>query len=289
MSENKFNWGQAVGAGMGLAGGIIGQIGAKKREKRQMDLQIKGQKEMAEFNRQQQMKLWHDTNFDAQRKEMEKAGLNVGLMYEGGGAGGVTQAQAGDVSAPQGQSEQLPMQGAGIGMAMGMQLAQIDLLKAQAEKTRAEIPNVELTGESTVEETRAKKFINDLNDSLREIERNARSQKAEADYWEDMERGSQKQTEYSEKHTNNEPINTKGGRAVRVELEKLEQGLIKAKNENNILEAETQIKAFEAKMANDGIPPNSPWYAKLLGDLLQKTGLMDWLNAGKGAVKSAVK
>ena len=37
----------------------------------------------AEYKRNLQM--WKDTNFGAQRNEMEKAGLSVGLMYGNGG------------------------------------------------------------------------------------------------------------------------------------------------------------------------------------------------------------
>ena len=37
----------------------------------------------AEYKRNLQM--WKDTNFGAQRDEMEKAGLSVGLMYGNGG------------------------------------------------------------------------------------------------------------------------------------------------------------------------------------------------------------
>lgn len=126
----------AVGAGMGLITGAINDARQTRQQRKLQGMQIEGQKEMGIFNRQQAMQMWKDTNYAAQRKEMEKAGLNVGLMYGMGGGGGTTAAtQAGSVGgaqAPVGGGEM------GMGLQAGMMQAQINLMEAQANKANVE-------------------------------------------------------------------------------------------------------------------------------------------------------
>lgn len=98
---------------------------------------------MAESNYERQMRLWKDTNYAAQMEQLRIAGLNPGLIYEGGGPGGTTQAaQAQGIS-----GAQAPAGGMEI-MNMMMNKAQIDLIRAQTEKTKAETGNVPLTGKN---------------------------------------------------------------------------------------------------------------------------------------------
>ena len=89
---------------------------------------------MAE-QRKMQMQMWEDTNFAAQVKQLEKAGLSVGLMYGKGGAGGTTTgAGATGVSAPTAPT--------GMGMIGSSQLAtqaaNIELIQAQTENVKAD-------------------------------------------------------------------------------------------------------------------------------------------------------
>ena len=76
----------------GQALGKIFGIGEDRRQleqqRKMMELQIQGSKEMGKFNKELQMELWRDTNYHAQVEQMKKAGLNVGMMYGGGGSGG---------------------------------------------------------------------------------------------------------------------------------------------------------------------------------------------------------
>lgn len=141
--------GNAVGAGMGLLLQGINNKAQLKQQQKLTDQQVAAQKQMAMFNREQQMQLWNDTNYSAQKEQMKKAGLSPGLMYGTSGGGATTaNASPGSVSAPQAGKNQESL---GMGLQMGqaaMMAAQIDLLKAQTEKTKAEIPNVPLTGEN---------------------------------------------------------------------------------------------------------------------------------------------
>lgn len=134
-------------AGSGVIGGLVDRIFGKSDDRRQIRqqkkmqaLQIKGQKEMGKYNQNLAIDTWNRTNYEAQRQHMEKAGLNVGLMYEGGGAGGTTSTPTGAVSggsaAPRGsESQGMAMQ---MGMQLAMQQAQIANINANTEKTKVD-------------------------------------------------------------------------------------------------------------------------------------------------------
>lgn len=132
-------------AGMAF-GGILGLINSQYNDDRQlrqqqelMNMQIAGQKEMGRFNQDLALQMWDKTNYAAQRNQMEKAGLNVGLMYKGAGQGGTTATPTGTVAgahAPAGGGE--VMQGLGMALQYQMQQAQIEAIKAQTENTKAD-------------------------------------------------------------------------------------------------------------------------------------------------------
>lgn len=112
------------------------------QQKKMQALQIKGQKEMGEFNQGLAIDTWNKTNYEAQRKHMENAGLNVGLMYEGAGQGGTT-TQTGNVS---GGDAPIREKTAGMGMQlalqMAMQKAQIENIEATTQKTKTETEKI---------------------------------------------------------------------------------------------------------------------------------------------------
>lgn len=127
----------AAGQALDTIGGLAMQGVNDRRQLRQqqklMQQQIKGQKEMGKFNQALALEMWDKTNYKAQVEQLKKAGLNVGLMYDGGGASGTTQTPTGSVSggnAPVGGGEVK-----GMGMQLGMQMA---LLKAQKENIEAD-------------------------------------------------------------------------------------------------------------------------------------------------------
>lgn len=163
MGESAMN--SVGGMAGGLVGGLLGKIGAKKRARQQLDMQMKlndaanksnyewGEKSAANaFDRQMQLyeRTYQDESFANKRKQMEEAGLNVGLMYGGGGASGggagstssVAQGGAGGAQAGQASSEtdrQMAMQQQ---TALSLQAAklqsEIELNKANANKLNAD-------------------------------------------------------------------------------------------------------------------------------------------------------
>lgn len=119
-----------VASGFGM--GMLNDNREYTQNVRNQKLQIKGQKEMADYNLQKQMELWEATGYGAQRMQMEKAGLNPGLMYGMGGGGGQTAAaNSGSVGAGS---------NAGKGMEIG-QAMELALMKAQKENIEADTKN----------------------------------------------------------------------------------------------------------------------------------------------------
>lgn len=144
--------GAAAGAGIAAATNVgmlgLGFIGMKRREKRAderqrklMEIQQQNQMKLNEQGQALAMKTWNDTNYAAQVKHMEDAGLSVGMMYGQGGAGGATTNAGSGGSAAGGQVQQGKYldvkQGADMGQMM-MLGAQIEQMKAGTEKLKAE-------------------------------------------------------------------------------------------------------------------------------------------------------
>lgn len=159
----------------GAISGLFGGIGAKKRLKRQVDAQKQLNEQAAQlnyeygekaaenaYNRQLALyeRSYQDQSYSAMRKQMEDAGLSVGLMYGGGGnggAGGATTgapmgetggAEAGRADSPAAQQAAAIQQAQlGLGLVsmkkdLAMKDAQIEEINAAAEKQRAEAENI---------------------------------------------------------------------------------------------------------------------------------------------------
>ena len=112
--------GSALGGVLGMVMGGINAEANYHDQKKLMNLQLRNQKELNDYNQQLAMKYWEDTNYYAQREQMEKAGLNVGLMYGGQGQGGQTinpggSASGGSIEGRNGLS--------GMGMQIGADVA----------------------------------------------------------------------------------------------------------------------------------------------------------------------
>lgn len=140
--------GQQMGAqaGGGLLGAAMGLMMEKHNDQRQIaqqqkltDMQIAGNKQMMEFSSQKQYEMWLKTNYKAQMEQLAKAGLNPGLIYGMAGAGGTTATPTGNVTGGTAQGkagETTDMTGMGIQMASTA--AQIELMKAEANKANAD-------------------------------------------------------------------------------------------------------------------------------------------------------
>lgn len=144
--------GSIISGGLGLLGGLFkrNNNGFKNQqklmqqaweyEKEGMGLQYNYGQQAADAEYRRNLQMWKDTNFGAQRDEMEKAGLSVGLMY-GNGGGQAASTAGGDGMQPSGPKMN-PVEAALQQQAMGLQLKQIEaqnkLANAETTKTLAE-------------------------------------------------------------------------------------------------------------------------------------------------------
>lgn len=143
--------GGIIGGGLGLIGGLFkGDNGLKDKqklmnqaweyEKQGMALQYQYGQQAADSEYARNLRMWKATNYSAQAKEMEAAGLSKGLMY-GNGGGQAASTAGGDGMQPSGPKMN-PVEAALQQQAMGLQLKQIEaqnrLASAETAKTLAE-------------------------------------------------------------------------------------------------------------------------------------------------------
>lgn len=152
-AQSGANWAApAIGAGMG----ILGMLGQKKREKRAMNnqrelmgVQFRHQQELNQQGHDLQKKMWEETNYPAQMQMMEEAGLNPGLMYGMSGGGGTTTGSQGGGSAQSGSAPAPQPMELGTAIQAATTAASIELMKANADKAKAEAENLR-GGEGTL-------------------------------------------------------------------------------------------------------------------------------------------
>ena len=74
----------AITTGSNIISDIFNMGSAESNRRKQ----VKSQKELTKFNADQQLRLFEETGYGAQVRQMENAGLNPGLIYSQGGKGG---------------------------------------------------------------------------------------------------------------------------------------------------------------------------------------------------------
>ena len=128
-----------AGLGMQAAGQAVGNFldiltqGARNKQQfrqaqRLQGLQIEGNKEMIDYQKAADLQMWKDTNYQAQKRELEAAGLNAGLLYGMSGGGGATTGGSASVS---GQSAE-------TARGMGINPMEGALMQAQKEDIEAD-------------------------------------------------------------------------------------------------------------------------------------------------------
>lgn len=130
--------GQLAGTAMGMLAGGIENKRQLKQQKKLNKMNFEQHKLYTDYNTKAQMEMWERTNYKAQMDQLKKAGLNPALMYEGGGAGGTTQAATGGEAQATATRGTETIQGMGMGLQMGMMQAQLRLINAQAKKAEAD-------------------------------------------------------------------------------------------------------------------------------------------------------
>lgn len=133
----------AINTGMGM---ILGKWNDKRQLEQQQklqEMQMKGSKELMDYEMMKQLEMWQNTGYAAQKKQMKEADINPALMYGMGGGGAQTTGNTGAMvsggEAPKGGREIQEMMG--MGLQRGMQAAQIKLMESQAANLDADTKN----------------------------------------------------------------------------------------------------------------------------------------------------
>lgn len=260
---------------LGAGANIVSGIDANKRQKEAQETQFQNQKKLMELSQQQQMEMWNKTNIGAQKKHLEEAGMNAGLLYGGQGAGGATTGGGGAPTA--GKADVTPVNTSGI-MELGIMGAQKKLLEAQAEKETALAEKARGVDTAVgTEEAKAKAFNNSVNELITKEgmmtkwsqstqKEGVEAEKAEAE-WNAWRTGALGGKASDDKDT---PL----AKAIHANLAKAQTELTNAKADGDIKRAEAVIKGFEQDLAERGIDPKSPWWGRYIGRLLETIGVM---------------
>lgn len=182
---------EVLGTGLGMLTANWNDRRQLEQQKKLNDLQVQSQARMGAINQGLALDLWEKTNYAAQVEQLQKAGLNVGLMYKSAGEGGRTNTPTGSITgatAPGGGGE------LGMGMQLGLQNL---LMKAQIENINADThkKNVEATKtggpdtaavlagienlKTVTDNNRIQGEIMKLDKTLKEIETNIAQETAE--------------------------------------------------------------------------------------------------------------
>lgn len=132
--------GAIMGAGLGIAGSILGRKQQNEDQREMMELQAKLNQQQANYNQGLSKDMWNYTSYPNQVKKMKDAGLNPALIYGMGGQGGSTAGagQAGSVGLSDAKGMQTGIAMQGMGLELANLASQVELNKSQAEKNRAE-------------------------------------------------------------------------------------------------------------------------------------------------------
>lgn len=171
--------GGIIGTGMGMLDEAISGSSRRRKQveqqKKLTDINVAAQKDLMSLAQEQQLQMWKDTSFSAQMRELANAGLNPALIYGGGGEGVTGTIGGGGVGTGQASTEAeqktAQTQAQALGLQMAKTSAEIDVLKSQAEKNKAD---ADYTGGAKTEETKAIATLNELNADILATERDVR-------------------------------------------------------------------------------------------------------------------
>lgn len=206
--------GSLISGAIGMIGGAISDRRNYKNQLKLMEQQQQYNKELGEINQgyakemaaiNQQyalqagkqshlynQEMWDYTNYENQVKHLEAAGLNPALLYGQGGGGGASTA-GGAVGNGQGTAGQAPsggspqaiksqiLEGAGMGVQLGLMEAQAEALKAKAAKDNAD---AEKTAGADTELTKSLIALNKVETDVKNM--SVEEIAAKAKYWGDL-------------------------------------------------------------------------------------------------------
>ena len=255
----------ALGIGSEIASGAGNLIFGEFQQKQA----LRGQQKALAQQNAAAMDIWEKTNYKAQMGQLEKAGLNPGLIYGMGGAGGTLGGASGSVNSGTNQIQGMGIQGA-------MQLA---LMKAQKEnieadtanklagkgKTEAETPGAAARSTMEAQEAEIRKQWNKvLNETYgSELEARQALAKTTYDLWQSGQLQEGAEAEIAAKLKANAKTDEEI-KAIQLGMDKMREDIKSGKLNNEMLQLEKEMQT------ELGIDKGSPVWLKMMGRLILK-------------------
>lgn len=261
-----------------------------------MGLQASMNKDAADYSQQLAKDMWEYTGYGGQIRQMKAAGLNPALMYGGGGGGG----QSTSGGSQQGVTAIQPM-GLTVALQAKQQAAQIELIEAQAEKTKAETLQTSTLGaansaldliskniqnkatEKNIEKADAEisniKLTNDrINTEIDNMKKTGKLQ--DFNIWiNDLKKNASHILENGAKITFESLFRDNVIQGLRAEWAKLDLDINKIKFDNNVLVGLFDNLEKIIKGEVDGYQINSKKYEQMSWDLKNDKAFGDLLNS----------
>lgn len=237
-------------------------------------MQVEANKELADYNTEKQMEVWNQTNYPQQVEKLKEAGLNPAILYAKGGMGGQLGA-AGAGSASMGQASN----GMEVGMQAAMMQANKELIESQARKNNVEADKLEgVDTEKSKAELENTKWQMQLNKELApDIKKIKESEGLQAVAKTNREVAETndwlKLTQTHEKDGTDTESRKLYLRGLKAAWEETITRVDNARKEGKLTEVETAIREFEKELTDSGIGQNSPWWSKLMINVLDKAGI----------------
>lgn len=297
--------GSLIAQGIGAIGNDI--FGTTTADKNAQQLQQQGlldqqqlgySEQLQQYQLQNQEALWNYTSYQNQVKNMEAAGLNPALVYGGGGGGGQTaaantgmiQGASAPSAAEQTQASVAQQQATQQAEAIA---ASANLQNVQAAKTAGvdtQKANIEIASLTQgINNQKAQQIQTEVQTDLLNIQKQIQGdpEAIDANIQLIVKQGqiaeSQAYSAYAQADID--------GKSAQARLDTLRQIYVNTVLEGANLKANTAntsalatVAEYHAALAKAGIPPDSPWYAKIIGGLAQKLGVTI-----PGIAQSAVK
>lgn len=270
----------------GITSGLMGMLFGGQQDKRQIEQQqqlqnqqVKGAEELGAFSQEMQMKTWNETNYEAQVKHLENAGLNPALLYAKGGpggtlGGGATPMPSGGTAASAAQTQSANNESMMMGMQLQQMKAQTDLAEAQADKAKADADKTR--GADTTNENQ-NTLLQAQQTEIAKAQAQIQGKTIEEQINTIIDASKKMEADASTAFVQNEQMGATYKDNINIVHQTLSNLILQGLNtaaDTKVKDADAIIEQYKAGMAQMGIDPNSPWYLKTVTAIANKLGII---------------
>ena len=264
--------GPAISTGLGMLGGMFGSRSQYKNQKKLMAIQLRNQQMLNQQGHDLQMDMWNKTNYGAQVKHMEDAGINPGLLYGQSGAGGSTTGSQGGGSAASGNAasfQAMDLQNALVGAQISKLISEKNNIDQDTKNKGSENDLIQANTGNVEADTILKNLNSEAQKIMNEIATNTKE-------WQIGKVNEEFKLIYEQaeqlKISNKIQRETTGAQILKANLEASQVGL-----QNSLIEAQTSLSKKQIEEADARIK-------KITNDMQ-----VDWFNAETGRMNISVQ